>query len=294
MLFRFINSLIQWAAMCTGLSLLVWALVHSAENNHQYISECSQRLSVNGFTGDADFYGLGIRLGVYLQWIAQFLANCFVSTEWKSILGASMVFALALTVAVLLLTFEHECTFTAEIIVILFIFWGGFIVSYYGSPIMDQYMQYYWHKAIPSRRFVGTNLAAALPLLVMQIFSFWFWIRLATVGEIDYSPTPGGTFYFLFDRVPARSKPPARFMVFLCAVFVWCTFGGLIGTGIAVLYLGLKTCCCTPSRTNGDHADDSSHHLERSTAAPTYPSSASIPKEFAKYIFKFRCTCKQH
>ena len=278
--------------MCTGLTLLVWALVHFAENNHQYKSDCSGRLGVNGFAGNADFYGLGIRLGVYLQWIAQFLANCFLSAEWKSILGASIVFALALTVAVLLLTFEHKCTFTAEIIVILFIFWGGFIVSYYGSPIMDHTAQRIHlpklHKAIPSRRFVGTSLAAVPPLLVMQIFSLWFWIRLVTAGETDYSPTPGGTFYFLFDRVSARSKPPARFMVFLCAFFALLTFGGFIRAGMGYFYWGLKSCCRTPSRTNGDHADDSSPHLEHSTPASTYRASALLLKEISKYVAKSR------
>ena len=294
MLFRFIAPTVfplSWTVICTGLALLVWALVHFAENNHQYISGCSERLSVNGFVGDADFYGLGIRLGVYLQWIAQFLANCFLSAEWKSILGASMVFALALTVAVLLLTFEHECTFTAEIIVILFIFWGGFIVSCYGSPIMDHLVR----RPIPKGRFRGTSMAILPPFLLMQIFSLWFWIRLATAEEIDYSPTPGGTFYFLFGRVSARSKPPARFMVFLCAFWVCSLFVGLAVIGVGFLYRIFRNCCCTPSETNGDHADASSRHSQHSIAAITDTSSVSAPKEFYKYIVQSRkITRKEH
>ena len=268
-----IGYTISWMVILTGFALFVWALVHFAENNHQVNSGCSERVSGIGFVGNADFYGLGIRLGVYLQWIAQFLANCFLSAEWKSILGASIVFALALTIAVLLLTFEHECTFTAEIIVILFIFWGGLIVSYYGSPIVDN-----MGKSIPDRRFVGTNMATAPPLLLMQIFSLWFWIRLATAGEIDYAPTPGGTFYFLLDRVSAPSKPPARFMVFLCAYLVYGSFGWLLGSLGGYLYGVFKLFCRTPSETNEDRDDNSSRHSQHSIVAITDTSSVLTPK----------------
>ena len=270
-----------WMVILTGFALFVWALVHFAENNHQVNSGCSERVSGIGFVGNADFYGLGIRLGVYLQWIAQFLANCFLSAEWKSILGASIVFALALTIAVLLLTFEHECTFTAEIIVILFIFWGGLIVSYYGSPIVD-----HMRGPLPDRRFVGTNAATAPPLLLMQIFSLWFWIRLATAGEIDYAPTPGGTFYFLLDRVSARSKPPARFMIFLCAYLVCVSFGWILLAWAGYCYRLFRIFWCTSSETNGDHADDSSRHSQHSIVAITDTSSVLTPEESYMYVFR--------
>lgn len=312
MAFGFVGFIVcasAWTVICTGQALLIWALVHFGENNHQYISECSERLSVNGFLGNPDFYGLGIRLGIYFQWIAQFLANCFLSTEWKSILGASIVFALALTVAVLLLTFEHECTFTAEIIVILFIFWGGFLGSYYGSPIMDD-----MGRLVQQIKFLGTNSAATLPFLLMQIFSLWFWIRLATAGEIDYSPTPGGTFYFLCDRVSARSKPPARFMVVLSAAFSWSTVGLVVSTGAGLLYWMFRECCCTPRETNRDHDDDSFRHSQQSIAAVSdtnqdhaddssrhsqhfIATMASIvmPEVFLKYIVQSRKIIrKQH
>ena len=276
-----IGYAIYWMIILTGFALFVWALVHFAEDNHQYNSGCSERMSGIGFVGNADFYGLGIRLGVYLQWIAQFLANCFLSAEWKTILGASIAFALALTIAVLLLTFEHECTFTAEIIVIIYIFWGGLIVSYYGSPILDN-----MGKPIPDRRFVGTNAATALPLLLMEIFSLWFWIRLATAGEIDYLPTPGHTFYFLLDRVSARSRPPARFMVFLCAVLIFSSFVNILVTVGGSFYWGLKHNGSAPSETNGDRASDSSRHSEDSTATITDTSSVSTPKENYMYVFR--------
>jgi multisubunit Na+/H+ antiporter MnhB subunit len=50
------------------------------------------------------------------------------------------------------------------------------------------------------------------------------------VGEADFRPTPGGTWYFVFSKVSANSKAASRFVVTVC-------FLGSLGVGLACLIL---------------------------------------------------------
>lgn len=220
----FLLKLTLWAIECSSLSLLAWALVHFAQGNSSTESVCSDRVTADGFVGNTDFYGLGIRLGIYSQWAASALANCFLPGEWKSNLGASLAFALALVVAIFLLTFQSQCVFTAEVIVILFIFWGGFLVSYIGSPALN-----FVNPLRSGAKSPGSGIVAEVPYVAMQVFSLWFWLRLVLVGEEDFRLTPGGTYYFLFSRVSAHSKAGAGFITALCALYAWYTASSLIG-----------------------------------------------------------------
>ena len=220
----FLFKLTLWAVECSCLALLAWALVHFAQGDSSRDSGCSDRVTADGFVGNTDFYGLGIRLGIYSQWTASALANCFLPGEWKSNLGASLAFALALTVAVFLLTFQSQCVFTAEVIVILFIFWGGFLVSYIGSPALN-----FVNPLRSSIKSPGSSIVAEVPYVAMQVFSLWFWLRLVLVGEEDFRRTPGGTYYFLFSRVSSHSKGGAGFITALCALYAWYTASSLIG-----------------------------------------------------------------
>ena len=62
---------------------------------------------------------------LYLQWLASLVANAFLPGERRSMAGAYAGFALALLVAVLLLIFQDGCVYTAEMIILLNILWGG-------------------------------------------------------------------------------------------------------------------------------------------------------------------------
>ena len=231
--------------LCGGLAAMTWALVNFQNSNFDS-PQCDARLEDLGFAGNADFYGLGIRLGMYLQWLAQLLANVFLRGEWANLFGANMVFAFALTVAVLILTLRRECTFTAEIIVIIFMFWGHFLSCLVASP--GYTLSFHWsvytrdlpilHKIFPwpprpapdcrravvnemrnwsrASRHFGSILAITAPAIFMELFSLWFWIRLGTVGENDFAPRPGGTQYFLIFPMPAENKGATRFFIVMC------------------------------------------------------------------------------
>ncbi|RPB26915.1 hypothetical protein L211DRAFT_753567, partial [Terfezia boudieri ATCC MYA-4762] len=49
-----------------------------------------------GFTGDADTYGLGIRIGLYFQWITSSIAYSFVPSEAITMRGVNNCFQAAM------------------------------------------------------------------------------------------------------------------------------------------------------------------------------------------------------
>jgi len=154
-------------------------------------------------------------------------------------LAGYLVFFIAIIVAVLMLTFQHACTFIDEIIVILFIHWGGFIGLLYST---DAVLASSADDRV-NRLGVGKSYVVAAPVWAGTAFCTWFWLRLATAEEVDFEPTPGGTSYFVFACVSTDTKSASRFIVFLCFVlgFSMVSYSlsftvGFIVSSIRVLY----------------------------------------------------------
>ena len=315
---------LSWLALCCGLAIMIWGLVH-LENGKANDRLCPGRANELGFVGNPDFYGLDIRLGIYLQWLAQILADTAIRSKpdlYIGLFGANVVFALALTVAVLVLTFGRQCAFTAEIILIIFMTWGHLLSSFGATPAFSQYISLstrpvelslkapqmlynkdfkgLWHTFSPNNDWlkatllpvsgkhprdgsmprvrgsslelvldvllsgtyfraawhdiksgsasprpnkhwrIGSSLAASIPCLVMEIFSFWFRIRLATSGETEFVSSPGGTFFFLFTKVNISTLPAVRFLVAVCAwLALFCAYLLSIGPLLLMYIVGV-------------------------------------------------------
>lgn len=192
----------------TPVALLTWALVTYAQRTNPSTCAGKDRLLSVGFEGNSDFYGLGIRLGVYLQWMASLIANPLLKSERMSMAEGYLTFSLAVAVAVLLQVFQPECTLTAEIIVVLNIFWGGTLL------VMVPFV-----RLLADIRRTGLCLALLPLILSMLPVSAWFWLRLALHGEVDFVPTPGGTYFFLLARViPTHLQAASWFMAVLCLI----------------------------------------------------------------------------
>ena len=154
---------------------MIWALVNF-QNSKFDRSRCEERLENPGFAGNAELNGLGIRVGMYLQWVAQLLADVFLHGEWANLFGTNMVFAFALTVAVFLLTLSRECTFTAEIIVIVFMFWGHFWSCLAATP--GHILYYQWINSSVNTRWddLRTGLYQTLgPYIPKQLSKMYAW-----------------------------------------------------------------------------------------------------------------------
>ena len=150
---------------------------------------CEYRLTSKGIIGNQDYYGLGIRLGIYLQWTSSLIAHA-QPKERLNVALPYAAFTVALLVAQAMLTFQHECVFSVEVIVVLYFLWAGLYVSF--DYLLD-------NPASRLRRF--SSLIPLYLVLFICIYSSWFWIRICSVGEKDFVSSPNGTSFFLWTRV---------------------------------------------------------------------------------------------
>jgi hypothetical protein len=165
-------------------------------------------------------------MGLYLQWLGSLLANAFLPDERRSMAGAYAGFAVALLVALLLLIFQSDCAFTAEMIVLLTTLWGGSYI------VLLPFIQ--WKRG--ERR--GLELMLLPVFLPLVPISAWFWIRIAAAGEVDFNPTPSGTSFFLIYHVqPSGLGKASIFMASLC---LWLTSTPVFGLITFVLQLTQK------------------------------------------------------
>ena len=69
--------------------------------------------------GNANIYGLGIRLSMYLQLAAMAIAGFWLLSERDGLLWSHFAFQIAVVIAVLGFIFGHACIFTAVIVALL-------------------------------------------------------------------------------------------------------------------------------------------------------------------------------
>lgn len=86
-----------------------------------------------GFDGNSDFYGLGIRLGVYLQWLASWLTNTLSPNDAGPSHDVNSIFVLAIVVAIIT-SIVGDRIKPVEVYVMLLICFGYFftVLSFLG------------------------------------------------------------------------------------------------------------------------------------------------------------------
>ena len=197
-------------AICP-LAVLTWALFFFGDRNHSSSAACTDRLRVDGFVGNPDLYGLGIRLGIYLQWITFLIAEAELPDETSEITGAYAAFSIALLVAMLILIFEEGCVFTTEICVLLTILFGGFwcVLGRKKPPTSG---------SSPARAEVlGLDMIPFSICVLALVVGTWYWMRMAILGPVDFVPTPSGTSFFLFAHVTKdHLQRGSAFTAFFC------------------------------------------------------------------------------
>lgn len=80
------------------------------------------------FTGNSDLYGLGIRIGVYLQWVSSWLSNTFDSDSVAGTHTANSVFVFAIIIAVVQAAASKEVR-PVEAFIMLQICFGYLVVA---------------------------------------------------------------------------------------------------------------------------------------------------------------------
>ncbi|KAI9868845.1 MAG: hypothetical protein M1813_004696 [Trichoglossum hirsutum] len=121
----------SWAFPLWTLSLISLSLCAVAAaaalvidgHHHHGSHRPTRRDTCSGFKGQSDLYGLGIRLGVYLQWISSQAANCLLPDEMPNALDTNSIFLFAVFIALAKATLNHKLH-AAEVFVMLQICFG--------------------------------------------------------------------------------------------------------------------------------------------------------------------------
>ena len=159
--------------------------------------------------GNSDFYGLGIRIGIYLQWITSFLANHFVPDSIDSHLETNTIFLLALFIATVFATARRTIQ-SAEIVVLLQLCFGFLfsILSVWGIRTRRR-----MHEGQKEERIRFPLLGAFFRLTLataMCAFGLWFWFHGASLHH-QHSGCPD--FAFLFARVDIANRARVFFQI---------------------------------------------------------------------------------
>lgn len=224
--------LFRAAFLLATFATIIWALVRHAERSHNALdTACDSRLKNDsvGFDGDPDFYGLGIRLGVYLQWLSDLITTGYLEKERQYVLLTYQIFSISIVVALFVKIFTSTCTFSAEVFTVLVLFWGGYNIvqiptmkAISRNKINKLYKKDPLNFEIPRS---SRKLRWSMQLLtfVMYPVTIWFWARIPAAEGIDFASTPGGTAYFFFARIHGHAlKPFGVFMAIASAInFTW-------------------------------------------------------------------------
>ena len=199
------------------MGIIIWALVHYRQGRQLDRAICHERDLQEGFRSNADFYGLGIRIGIYLQWFAIALAHIFLPSASLSLTGSFIATSMAMMIALMLLAFSNGCIYTAEVVVILYLLFGGFYATTSMLVPNNPMEKNFWSKMRDLD--IGLQLVAIIIIPV----STWFWVRMATAGEADFFRAHGSTSIFFFGQVTGRGLHIASCVLAVISVWMFAT-----------------------------------------------------------------------
>lgn len=144
-------------------------------------------------------YGVGIRVGFYLQWIGTILASWMASDEVHSMRMSNALFVSATFVALILET-ARDTLQPVEIYIVLLISFGGYL---YFVPLYIWRVLTCFNPRLDPSRYpkVGTGPVYSMLnfglLVAVSIYQGWFWlgkVRITDFGDcIEYG--------FMFSKV---------------------------------------------------------------------------------------------
>jgi NADH:ubiquinone oxidoreductase subunit 6 (subunit J) len=156
--------------------------------------------------GNPDLYGIGIRTGIYAQWLSALLANHCLSYHREDIHSAYFLFSFALAIATVVITANPSkyCVFFVEVYVLVSLFFGGYF-SVHLFPVEKPASRQ--ERCQGSGRWrSGRLVSLALVYGAMISYNCWFWFK----GHVaKFQPTPCGSALFLFAKISGDNLPKA-------------------------------------------------------------------------------------
>ncbi|RPB26739.1 hypothetical protein L211DRAFT_835076 [Terfezia boudieri ATCC MYA-4762] len=154
-----------------------------ANTSDPYWAEC-------GFDGDQDMYGLGIRIGYYVQWIATVLGAYYTPQIVSSAFEANAIFNIGMLAGLVYSTMRRNNMFVVEPVMVLGFSIGGAIVGLLDPKNVHN------PKSLKSLRarlvhLCGTG-ALSLPLL-----TYWTWYSFYGMSTMQYNHCARYTFFIV-------------------------------------------------------------------------------------------------
>jgi hypothetical protein len=191
------------ASLVIGLGASIPLLSNSKYHSENVSRKQAGPLPSCAFDGNPDFYGLGIRIGIYLQWITAYLANHFLRETIDSNLETNTIFLLALFIATAVTT-ANGTVQTAELVVLLHLCFGFLfsILSIWGHRTGN-----FNHEEKKKIRFplIGSFFRLALATAV-SAYGLWFWFRGRDLHHRTVSQCADYTFLFMKVDVAGRVR----------------------------------------------------------------------------------------
>ena len=167
-----------------------------------------------GFAGNSDIYGLGIRLGIYLQWFASVLSKWFLPSNevLHDVLNENAIFLFSIFIAsIVLVSGAFGPVYSVEVVIMLHIFFGSIFTIFVDDEILLKLGRLSSFGGILFKLAVTAGMAA---------LGSWFWFD----GVQRAMPTPCGSSIFLFAQVDLYGRAQMFFKV--VAIFnaiLWCS-----------------------------------------------------------------------
>ena len=217
-----------------------------------------------GFEGNSDLYGLGQRLGLYLQWTTAIVINNLLPNGRSTFRVVYLGYSLTVCITTFVLTFTADCTFATEIDILYWSYWGGFLCVFATSPSLTR---------VGSKpQWAGLDWVTAINYtlhVLMFYHAIYNWVR----GYSRFARMPCGTFHFflapVLDPSLTYSRLRAYLSVFGSGVFV------PVMLGIPIVSLILLA--------------EIQHSIHNSTFSQIVGEYGYLARGFRSRIFAFLC-----
>lgn len=229
----------MFALLLTALSVTVSAAGQTNSSSLFSQSSCTlpePGLPLCSFEGQSDFYGLGVRMGIYFTWLTSWIANNFIVNEISGSLDTNAVFLLAISVTVIYNSIHQQLRIIDALVLLQLCY--GFL---FGVMSLWGYRTMYYHRmgAAGRNRFggFGTHLRLLL-MTAISAYAVWFWFEGLNGGLIECNKREacGGLETFFFSRV----KLYGWIRTFYKISAVGCVMYYGLMTAIAIVWLAIR------------------------------------------------------
>jgi hypothetical protein len=175
----------------------------------------------------SDYYGIGVRMGVYAAWLTSWIANVAVQDEIGGAIDTNAIFLFALIVAVV------RCTVTGltsriDGLMLMHLSFGTVFSSNSVWGYRTCVYKNEGHAGIRNFGGFGTHLRLLLNMAV-SVYGFWFWMY-GVRGSLLTGPAPCDMVWtFFFAKLRVNSGIRIAYLILFIACMIY--YGIMVVTG---------------------------------------------------------------